>query len=136
VSDTSSPDVVAAGRGRFVVVDGTRRRPAYAARSADGTWVHVDGRVYVVGASRPGGPTGERGHAADDDAALSAPMPATVVSVNVESGQRVKRGDVLATLEAMKMELVVRAPRDGVVGRVSCTPGELVPPGVRLIELL
>jgi biotin carboxyl carrier protein len=135
VSDASTPLVAARGRGRFEVVEGSRRRTAYAVRSAEGTWVHLDGRVYVVGAPRGRGAGGDGRHAADDDAALSAPMPATVVAVNVEAGQQVKRGDVLATLEAMKMELVLRAPRDGTVGRISCQPGELVPPGVRLIEL-
>jgi biotin carboxyl carrier protein len=62
-------------------------------------------------------------------------MPSTVVSVNVSTGESVARGDVLVTLEAMKMELAVRAPRDGTVRRIACQPGELVQPGVPLVEL-
>jgi len=135
VSDAASPAVVSHGDGRFDVVDGLRRRRAYAVRTASGTWVFLDGRVYVVGAPAPARrPGSERGHA-DDETALSAPMPATVVAVTVAPGQAVKRGDVLVTLEAMKMELVVRAPRDGTVARLACKPGDLVPPGVPLIEL-
>lgn len=136
MSDVPAPEVVARGRGRFDVVDGLHRRTAYAIRGPEGTWVSFDGRIYVVPPAGARAPAREHGHAGDEDAALSAPMPATVVAVNVTSGQPVKRGDALATLEAMKMELVVRAPRDGTVGRIDCRPGELVPPGVRLIELL
>ena len=66
---------------------------------------------------------------------LSAPMPATVVKVFVEPGARVAKGETLVMLEAMKMELPVKAPRDGVVRAVRCEPGELVQPGVDLVEL-
>jgi acetyl-CoA carboxylase biotin carboxylase subunit len=65
----------------------------------------------------------------------SAPMPATVVKVLAEPGTRVRKGDTLIMLEAMKMELAVKAPRDGVVRAVKCQPGELVQPGVNLVEL-
>jgi acetyl-CoA carboxylase biotin carboxylase subunit len=66
---------------------------------------------------------------------LSSPMPATVVKVLVEPGARVAKGDTLVMLEAMKMELPVKAPRDGVVRAVRCRQGELVQPGVDLVEL-
>jgi biotin carboxyl carrier protein len=62
-------------------------------------------------------------------------MPATVVKVLAEPGTRVRKGDTLIMLEAMKMELAVKAPRDGVVRAVKCQPGELVQPGVNLVEL-
>lgn len=134
MSDSSALSVVPRGDGRFDIVEGARRRRAYAVHSASGTWVFFEGRVYVVGSPAPVRRPGGDGHA-DDDAALSAPMPATVVAVTVEPGQQVKRGDVLVTLEAMKMELVIRAPRDGTVARLTCKAGDLVPPGVALLEL-
>jgi biotin carboxyl carrier protein len=65
----------------------------------------------------------------------SAPMPATVVKVLTEPGTRVRKGDTLIMLEAMKMELAVKSPRDGVVRAVKCRAGELVQPGVNLVEL-
>jgi 3-methylcrotonyl-CoA carboxylase alpha subunit len=102
---------------------------AYAVTSRAGTWVSLDGNVFVVGDDRPRRP------GSDDAAALAAPMPATVVSIQVEPGQQVKAGDVLILLEAMKMELSIRAPRDGRVVRIACTQGELVQPGVSLVEL-
>lgn len=131
------PKVVPLGDGRYTVVEERRRRPAFAVRSDAGTWVYFEGRVHVVRpASSSTSEKRARGHsAADDDEALAAPMPATVVVVNVEEGQTVSRGDVLVTLEAMKMELVIRAPRDGTVTRIACRAGELVQPGLALVEL-
>ena len=56
-------------------------------------------------------------------------------AVHVKVGQPVERGDVLLTLEAMKMELPISAPRAGVVKSVTCKAGDLVQPGVPLVEL-
>ena len=69
--------------------------------------------------------------------ALGFPMPdiVTVVVVNVEPGSVVARGDVLVVLEAMKMELPVKAPRDGRVRAIHCRAGALVQPGSPLVEL-
>jgi acetyl-CoA/propionyl-CoA carboxylase biotin carboxyl carrier protein len=62
-------------------------------------------------------------------------MPATVVRIAVKNGDAVKQGDVLIALEAMKMEMPIRAPRDGVVQSIDCREGELVQPGVPLIQI-
>jgi biotin carboxyl carrier protein len=62
-------------------------------------------------------------------------MPAVVRAVLVSVGDAVAKGDVLVMLEAMKMELPVRAPRPGTVASVGCVAGELVQPGVPLVEL-
>jgi biotin carboxyl carrier protein len=66
---------------------------------------------------------------------LEAPMPATVTRIVAAVGQRVTAGDVLVLLEAMKMELAIRAPQDGTVARVACEVGAIVQPGVPLVEL-
>jgi acetyl/propionyl-CoA carboxylase alpha subunit len=60
------------------------------------------------------------------DGSLRAPMPGTVVAVNVTPGQRVTKGEVLAVMTAMKMEMTLAAPFDGVVISVGCAAGELV----------
>jgi pyruvate carboxylase len=57
---------------------------------------------------------------------IGAPMPGTVATVNVTTGSKVKHGDVLVTIEAMKMETSVRADRDGTVGEVVTKPGEAI----------
>jgi biotin carboxyl carrier protein len=62
-------------------------------------------------------------------------MPATVVMIKAEPGQQVAQGDVLLMLEAMKMELPIKAPRDGRITAINCRQGELVQPGVPLVEL-
>jgi len=73
-------------------------------------------------ASRP--PT--RKADADDPTHVGAPMPGTVATVTVHAGQPVRRGEVLVTLEAMKMETSVRAERDATVKEVLVRPGQSV----------
>ena len=62
-------------------------------------------------------------------------MPATVVAITVTPGQEVAAGDLLVMLEAMKMELPISAPRGGRVKALHCREGELVQPGVPLVEM-
>jgi len=54
---------------------------------------------------------------------VGAPMPGTIVTVPVHVGQAVRRGDVLVTLEAMKMETTVRAERDGQIQEIVARTG-------------
>jgi pyruvate carboxylase len=61
---------------------------------------------------------------ADHPGHVGAPMPGTIATVNVTAGHVVRRGDVLVTIEAMKMETSVRAERDGRVAEVIARPGE------------
>ena len=76
----------------------------------------------------------EASPAADVDA-LAAPMPATVRAVAVQPGAVVAAGDTLVRLEAMKMELTIRAPAAGRVASVDCRVGDLVQPGRPLVTL-
>ena len=57
---------------------------------------------------------------------LKAPMPGLIVSVSVEEGQEVKKGDVLLIPESMKMQNELKSPRDGVVGRILVADGDSV----------
>ena len=67
--------------------------------------------------------------------ALEAPMPGRVIALRVAPGQAVTKGQELLVVEAMKMENALRAPRDGVVKSVAARPGDMVSPGVVLVEL-
>jgi biotin carboxyl carrier protein len=117
--------------GVYRVSDGERQWTVAVAGSADNWWVWIDGRVLQVrNESVPGR---ERRRASQHD--LSSPMPATVVRVLVQPGAEVKRGDTLVVLEAMKMELPIRAPLDAIIKAVHCREGELVQPGVSLVDL-
>ena len=64
-----------------------------------------------------------------------SPMPATVVSIHATVGQPVNEGDTVIVLEAMKMELPIRAGVAGTVKALACREGELVQPGVALVEI-
>ena len=61
---------------------------------------------------------------ADSGKAVRCPMPGLVVSIAVREGQEVKTGETLAVVEAMKMENVLRAERDGVVKAIKAKPGD------------
>lgn len=66
---------------------------------------------------------------------ISAPMPGTILKVNVTNGQSVKAGDDLFILEAMKMENEIKAPFDGVISSVSVTTGASVEAGTVLCTI-
>ncbi len=72
---------------------------------------------------------------ADDPKQVGAPMPGTIATIAVSVGRRVARGEVLATLEAMKMETQVRADIDGEVAEVLVAPGQQVDPKDLLVVL-
>ena len=57
---------------------------------------------------------------------ILAPMPAKIIKVNCKAGERVRRGDLLMVLEAMKMENEIFSPADGVVKEVMVTEGATV----------
>ena len=67
--------------------------------------------------------------------AVNAPMPGTILKVNVEKGQAVKAGQVLVVLEAMKMENEILAPKDGTVTQVVVSKGSTVDTGAALVVI-
>ena len=62
--------------------------------------------------------------AADTSRLLLSPMPGLLSSVAVTQGQEVKAGEPLAVVEAMKMENILRAERDGRIARIRAHPGD------------
>jgi len=125
----SDPIVTSLGGGWYIVDDGERRWRVAVAGGGDTQWVFVNGQVATVEAAKTG-----RRRSRSRETGIMSPMPATVVAVHVAPGQAVTEGETLIVLEAMKMELPIRAPRDGVVKTVACQAGELVQPGVNLLE--
>lgn len=100
--------------------------------AGDVVWVTAGGEVFVFQTRRTARPDRRGGR---DQSAFMPPMPATVVRIAVKPGDAVQNGDVLISLEAMKMELPIRSPRDGVVRAVNCREGELVQPDQVLLEI-
>jgi 3-methylcrotonyl-CoA carboxylase alpha subunit len=66
---------------------------------------------------------------------LEAPMPGVVTKVLIAQGDRVTKGQPLLAVEAMKMEHLIRAPRDGTIAALHTKQGEMVSPGVALVEM-
>ena len=63
-----------------------------------------------------------------------APMPGVIEKVNVRDGDAVRAGDALVVMIAMKMEYVIKAPKDGVVERVSHKVGDFVAKNTPLVQ--
>jgi 3-methylcrotonyl-CoA carboxylase alpha subunit len=76
----------------------------------------------------------DSGHGAGDNR-LQAPMPGRVVLVKARPGDRILAGQELLVIEAMKMELAVKAPRDGVVAEVRAAEGDFVEADAVLVTL-
>ena len=71
----------------------------------------------------------------DPQKVFSAPMPGTILSIEVNPGDQVIIGDAICVLEAMKMQQVLRADWSGVVKSVLVTVGEQVMNGTPIVEL-
>ena len=71
----------------------------------------------------------------DSSGAIVSAIPGKVVSIAVSSGMRVRSGEVVLILEAMKMQNEIKAPIDGVVKEINCSPGERVEGNVTLIQI-
>jgi acetyl-CoA/propionyl-CoA carboxylase biotin carboxyl carrier protein len=94
--------------------------------------VTVDGRAWPVRLyrHRPAAPTG-----AGEQGAVVSPLAGTLTKVAVTAGQRVAVGDLLAVVEAMKMETPLRAPFAATVAAVPATVGAPVAAGQVVVEL-
>ncbi|MCC7097641.1 MAG: 3-methylcrotonyl-CoA carboxylase [Thermomonas sp.] len=104
-------------------IDGQMRQ-FHAATSGPFVEVH-DGRCRLRLHSS-NGPRRDVGGNASDEHRIRAPMPGRVVLVKANSGAALNAGDVVLVLEAMKMELALKAPRDGVIADVRVQAGEFV----------
>jgi acetyl/propionyl-CoA carboxylase alpha subunit len=76
------------------------------------------------------------GTAAVSDGVLQSPMPGRIVSVSVRHGQAVSKGQILLSLEAMKMEHSLIAPFDGSVAELAVSVGDQVAENVALVRIV
>jgi biotin carboxyl carrier protein len=118
--------------GRYHVETDGRLETVYVAGPAGDRWAFWNGETFRMRRSEE---PSRRAARIDAAIALTAPMPATVLKVLTAPGTAVRKGDTILILEAMKMELPIRAPADAVVERILCKEGEIVQPDVVLVDL-
>jgi 3-methylcrotonyl-CoA carboxylase alpha subunit len=119
--------------GEGLVVDHAGQRLA-ARVYADGETDHVfaaAGATQIVNIDL----LAHAGETHDEGGRLTAPMPGKVLHFNVKPGDSVHAGQVLAVMEAMKMEHAIAAPADGVVAELLYAPGDQVPEGAELLTI-
>lgn len=111
-------------------LDGVDRRAHVASSDQGALHIALDDQISVIEEASPWG-----GDDASDPSRIVAPVSGAVVAVNVKPGDAVKAGDVLAVMEAMKMEMRLSAEADGVVTAVQAQAGTQAANGAVLIEL-
>lgn len=123
------------GDGGGVMRIGERIVPYVAARSRDHVDVWLAGQAFRFSLVKQGGGRGSRDASALATDEIVAPMPGSVLKINVAAGESFAAHAPLVILESMKMELALSAPAAGQVGEVLCRKGELVQMGQVLIRL-
>lgn len=117
--------------GRWTIEHAGHTAVATVSQSPDGVWIGINGTTELWRAQ----PASSRVRHLTVDDDVRSPMSATVVRVFVKAGAAVAEGDTLVVVEAMKMEMPLRAARAAVVRAVNCREGELVQPTSVLVEL-
>lgn len=130
---TISVEILRSENGRLDLLLDGQRVAAYVSSDGAKRWVTVGGQTFVLTKSTAGTRRAQHGHHAQDE--LTAPMPGQVRAVNVAEGESVTKGQTLLVLEAMKMEIRVSAPRDGVVGKLFVQQGQTVEREQVLVEI-
>lgn len=112
------------------LADETSRRKVVVVPAREGTWVFCDGRTRLVKeqSTRRGA-----GHGPSSQI-VTPPFPATVVAISVTQGQEVAQGDGLVVVSAMKTEMTLRAPTNGVIASINTEVGATVHPGEVLVD--
>jgi 3-methylcrotonyl-CoA carboxylase alpha subunit len=103
------------------------------AHDGDDVYVHAFGKGWSMKLVDP--VDFASGSAEDDGNSIEAPMPGTTVAVSAATGDVVKKGDALLTMESMKLETVICAWRDGVVAQMNVEVGSAFDRGKVLVSL-
>ncbi len=132
VGDGAPRQIAIGGRGdHLILVEGDASEAFSLIPEMDGCTIHMAEERWRLHRRDPLAP-------ADEDAAgesrLSAPIPGRVVQLLVAAGDAVAKGQLLAVLEAMKTEIKITAPRDGVIVHLGCREGESIEEGVEILS--
>lgn len=91
--------------------------------------------VAAAPAAAPAAPAAPAGAALAAGEVVKSPMPGNILKINVSQGQKVKEGDVLIVLEAMKMENEIVATKSGTVAQIVTAKGAVVETGAPLVVI-
>jgi acetyl/propionyl-CoA carboxylase alpha subunit len=116
-------DLKTGADGRAWLTLGERHVEVVIATRGDDVFVHLDGEAYQLRYQHPLNRLAAQagGSAADN---IFAPMPGSIVAVQVKAGDAVTKGQTLLVMESMKMETIIAAPRDGVIESVTYDKGQ------------
>jgi|KBSSwiStaDraftv2_1062776.scaffolds.fasta_scaffold1213233_2 biotin carboxyl carrier protein len=131
--DAKALDAEVARDGAWVeirTVGGTSRAAVKAGPKE--VWVSLRGRTYVLERAHR---TSSGSQAASSNDEVRAPMTGKVVRVTAAPGAQVTEGDLLLTIEAMKMEFKLTAPEDARIEEILCADGDRVELGQLLVRL-
>jgi biotin carboxyl carrier protein len=118
--------------GSFLLQNSSGRYRARVARQKDRVFVWLQGRIFefqIPSSDESGAHSGEK------PSDVRAPMPGTLIKLSVNVGDSVEEDQVVAVLEAMKMEHQLRAPRTGKVKSVAGTIGSVIEADAVIITL-
>ena len=124
VGDATWPIALEPGmEGEATLVFGDEREPVIIAVDGNRVFVHIDGISHELLLRDPiSFHATEAGGATED--AVCAPMPGSVIAAPVAVGDSVCAGDTLIVIESMKLEMAIKAPRDGIVEAVNFGLGQ------------
>ena len=122
---TVDVEILRAESGQLELLIDGKRVTAYVSSENAKRWVTINGQTFVL--TKPAAGARKSGHGHHYTAGeLTAPMPGQVRAVNVNEGDVVTKGQTLMVLEAMKMEIRIQAPVDGVVSLIMVKQGQTV----------
>ena len=113
---------------------GDKRHNFYFARCNDKIHIALDGEYYMIGLTS-GSRYGAEGPGQKGDNVIASSMPGLLVKLSVKVGDKIKSGDTLVIVEAMKMQNELRSPVDGEVKQVNFKEGEQVDAFQTIIQI-
>jgi biotin carboxyl carrier protein len=120
--------------GRWLLKNSAGQRVVRVARRRDRIWVWIGGKILEFTVPSEDRAAGGAGSAPQHE--VRAPMPGTLVKLLVSAGDAVEEGQMVALVEAMKMEHPLRAPRAGIVEATFGEAGKIVDADAVVISLV
>ncbi|HSW14308.1 MAG TPA: biotin/lipoyl-containing protein [Solimonas sp.] len=127
-------DLKTGADGRAWLTLGEKHIEVVIATRGDDVFVHLDGEAYQLRYQHPLDRLAAAGQGSAEDN-IRAPMPGSIVAVQVQAGDAVTKGQTLLVMESMKMETTIAAPRDGTVAAVTYEKGQTFDRDALLLSL-